>query len=83
MTFVRILKRMSGKFWNLKVGCVYRVNESNAKQMIEKGSAEPLIETAMAPSPKAEKHVRESNRTNAISSHPGRNEAAPKSDKRR
>jgi hypothetical protein len=80
MTRIRIKNELGGKFWNLKIGCVYEVSATDAHQMIEAGDAEVLTETAMTPPPGATKRARKSSKSNAISSQPQRDETPPKSD---
>jgi len=77
---VKVNEPLEGKFWNLKVGCVYEIETAAAHKLVEAGSVEPLIETAVQPPPGANKRVRKSSKPNAISSHPGRNQAPPASD---
>jgi hypothetical protein len=76
---LKVVNPLGGVYWNLKPGCVYEVKDSDAKQMIETGDAVPMVETAMAPPPGA-KRARKNIKSNAISSNPGRDKAAPASD---
>lgn len=79
MTRVRIKNELGGKFWNLKVGCVYEVAAADAHQMIEAGDADALTETAMTPPPGA-KRVRKSSKPNTIPGDVERDQTPPASD---
>ena len=80
MTRVKIKNELGGKFWNLKVGCVYEVAAADAHQMIEAGDAEALAETAMQPPPGANKRARKDRKPDAIPSDVKRDKAPPASD---
>lgn len=76
---LKLINPVGGVYWNLKPGCVYEVKNADAKQMIDAGDAVPITETAMAPAPGV-KRVRKNSKSNAISSHPGRDKTPPESD---
>ena len=80
MTRVRIKNELGGKFWNLKVGCVYEVAAPDAHQMIEAGDAEALTETAMQPPPGAKKRARKSSKPDTIPGDVKRDQTPPASN---
>ena len=80
MSVYKILKELKGEHWNLKVGCQYEIADQIAAKLVASESIEPVIETAMAPSPGANKRARKSIKSNSISSDPRRNQAPPQSD---
>ena len=49
---VTIKEPPTGKWYNLKVGCSYLVEETAAKELIDSGYALPVIEAAMMPAPR-------------------------------
>tara|TARA_R110002110_G_scaffold131141_2_gene311785 strand:- start:1525 stop:1770 length:246 start_codon:yes stop_codon:yes gene_type:complete len=80
MSVYKILKELKGEHWNLKVGCHYEIADQIAANLVASESIEPVIETAMAPAPGANKRVRKSFKSNSISSDPRRNQTPPTSD---
>ena len=80
MTIFRIKKELDGAFWNLKPGCVYHVETAAANKLINAGDAEPVIETAMAPAPGANKRARKDKGTDRVPSDTGGDKAPPTSD---
>ena len=80
MSVYKILKELKGEHWNLKVGCQYEIADQIAAKLVASESIEPVIETAMAPAPGANKRVRKNIKSNSISSNPGRDQAPPPSN---
>ena len=80
MSIYKILKPIDGEHWNLKPGCQYEIADQVAARLIESGSIEPVIETAMQPKPGASKRVRKSNKRSDDAGDSSRSEAAPASN---
>jgi len=77
---VKITAQPEGRFWNLKVGCVYQVTEEAAEHLIKGKKAVKIIETAMAPTPGV-KIVRKDQSTSDASGNTSRSKKPPASDR--
>ena len=80
MSVYKILKELKGDHWNLKVGCQYEIADQVAEKLMASESISPVIEVAMAPVPGANKRVRKSIKSNAISGDPRGNITSSPSD---
>jgi len=76
----KILEPLEGDHWNLKVGCHYEIADQIAAKLVESGSIEPVIETAMQPKPGATKRVRKSDQRSDNPSDSSGSKEAPEGD---
>ena len=81
VTIYKILEPITGDHWNLKPGCHYEIADQVAAKLLESGSIEPVIETAMQPRPGVSKRVRKNTkRSDHASDSSGGKETPPGDD---